>query len=83
MAAEMIERIECERRVAITFRRVHRYAVWTQFEDGITLRWISPVESARGNRVGKMWCDKTIDRDIFETVIRRCYMGRQEDIIWF
>lgn len=53
-----------------------------EFDDGTTLRWIPARESSRGFRIGKMWCDKNIDRHILRCVILPCYFGESSDIIW-
>lgn len=54
----------------------------TEFTDGTTLRWVRASENSRGRKFGKMWCDKNIDKNIFECVIMPMYFGKREDINW-
>lgn len=54
----------------------------TEFSDGTILTWVRGTESSRGHRFGKMWCDKEIDKRIFDCVIMPHYFGEREDIIW-
>ena len=56
--------------------------MFTEFTDGTVLRWVKAIESSRGQRIGKMWCDKNINKEIFRCVIMPIYMGQREDIIW-
>ncbi len=58
------------------------YGIRVEFSDGTVLRWVHAAESSRGQRIGKMWCDKNIDREIYNCVIRPFYRGKTEDIIW-
>lgn len=53
------------------------------FEDGNCLRWIGHIDSFRGFRFHRLWCDKNINHDYLEQVIlpMACYM-KYEDIIW-
>ena len=52
------------------------------FKNGSVIRWIRPVESSRGYRYSKLWCDKDIPHDMLCEVILPCYRGKREDIIW-
>ena len=54
----------------------------TEFTDGTLLRWVKVSDNIRGYKFGKMWCDKNIDKDIFECVIMPIYFGKKEDINW-
>ena len=54
----------------------------TEFTDGTLLKWVKASESSRGQKFGKMWCDKNINEDIFKCVIMPMYFGKREDIIW-
>ena len=54
----------------------------TEFDDGTILRWVKASDNARGRKFGKMWCDKNINKDIFEHVIMPMYFGKREDINW-
>lgn len=52
------------------------------FKDGTTLRWIRNPTSARGFRIGKLFCDSRIDPNVFREIIAPMYRGSAEDIIW-
>lgn len=54
----------------------------TEFSDGTTVRWINKETGTGGEPFGKMWCDETIDEDMFNTLIIPLYKGNTEDIIW-
>lgn len=54
----------------------------TEFADGTILRWLPTTANCHGQRCGKMWCDKNIDRNIFKYVVLPMYFGKLEDIIW-
>ena len=56
--------------------------IWTQFDDGTKAEWIRANDSIRGCRIGKMWCDKTIDKRILNEVIYPKYFGKKKDIVW-
>ncbi len=53
-----------------------------EFSDGTVLRHILASEYSRGYRIGKMWCDKDINREILHRVIMPMYFGNRDDIIW-
>lgn len=59
-----------------------RFCLVTEFTDGTVLKWIQATESGRGNRIGRMWCDKNISHDILNCVILPIYFGKKKDIIW-
>lgn len=59
-----------------------KHEIRTEFTDGTLLRWVKASDSSRGQRIGKMWCDKNINEDIFRCVIMPMYFGKREDIIW-
>lgn len=63
-------------------KRIKSSNLVTEFIDGTKLFWVSASESSKGFRFGKMWCDKKIDREIFDLVIMPSYFGNYEDIIW-
>lgn len=82
-AASLIEEIERSRRARISHRINSSNEMLIQFSDGVRLKWIRPTESARGYRIGRMWCDVNVDQDILNTVILPKYRGKLEDIMWF
>lgn len=82
MAEALITAIECSANKDILRRIQTRHELCTEFTDGTLLKWIKPSDSARGQKIGKMWCDKNIDKNIFETVILPIYFGNREDILW-
>lgn len=81
-AAEIMSNIEAECGKTV-FRKIHEInELRTEFEDGTLLKWIRANNNAHGNKFGRMWCDKNIDRDVFVHVILPMYRGRREDIVW-
>lgn len=54
----------------------------TEFTDGTLLRWLKASDSAHGQRIGKMWCDKNINEDVLRHMILPMYFGKRENIIW-
>lgn len=54
----------------------------TEFTDGTLLRWVNAAHSSRGQKIGKMWCDKNINKDVLKCMIFPMYFGKREDIIW-
>lgn len=52
------------------------------FKDGTTLRRIPTTTSARGCRIGKLFCDSRIDPNVFREIIAPMYRGNAADIIW-
>lgn len=54
----------------------------TEFTDGTLLIWVKASFASRGQKFGKMWCDKNIDKDTFRCIIMPMYFGKREDIIW-
>ncbi len=50
--------------------------------DGTQIRWYKAfLNSIRGMKCGRLWCDKYIDMDLLE-YIGICYFGADRDIIW-
>lgn len=82
-AMELIRRIESDHGASVYQRADGAWGILFRFSDGISLRWLRPVESIRGYRIGKLWCDVNIDQDILNNVILPKYRGKIEDIIWF
>lgn len=56
--------------------------ICTIFTDGTSLIWVKASYWVRGKKIGKMWCDKNIDKDLFECAIMPMYFGKREDINW-
>lgn len=65
-------------------RRIRtKHEICTEFTDGTLLKWVNASSfSSRGQKFGKMWCDKNIDEDILKCTIMPMYFGKKEDIIW-
>lgn len=53
--------------------------IW--FTDNTILYWIPENKHILGERIGKMWCDKSIKEDFYMQLLP-CYFGKREDIIW-
>ena len=81
-AKQIIESIEESSGKEILRRMRTKHEIRTEFTDGTLLRWVRASDSSRGQKFGKMWCDKNIDEDIFECVIMPIYFGKREDINW-
>ena len=81
-AKQIMADIEASSGKEILRRRQGNDTLWTEFTDGTLLRWIKASDSSRGQRIGKMWCDKNINKDIFRCIIFPIYRGKKEDIIW-
>ena len=82
MAEALITAIEWSANKGIS-RRIHtKNELCTEFTDGTLLKWIKISDSVRGQKIGKMWCDKNIDKDVFESVIMPMYYGNRENILW-
>lgn len=63
-------------------RTISKNSMAVLFSDGTRLRWYKPlVNSIRGMKCSKLWCDKYIKKDVFEW-LETCYVGNAEDIIW-
>lgn len=82
MAQALITAIEWSTNKDILRRIQTRNELRTEFHDGTILKWIRLSDSARGQKIGKMWCDKNIDKDTFESVIMPIYYGNRENILW-
>ena len=64
-------------------RRIQtKHEIRTEFTNGTLLRWVNASFSSKGQRIGKMWCDKNINEDVLKCMIMPMYSGRREDIIW-
>ena len=81
-ASEIIADIESECGKAVIRKIQNKLELRTEFEDGTVLRWISANNESRGNRFGRMWCDKTINKEFLNRVVLPCYRGKRENIIW-
>lgn len=83
MAKALITAIEWSAIDKDILRRVQsKNELFTEFTDGTLLRWVKASDNAKGHKFGKMWCDKNIDKDVFECVIMPMYFGKIEDINW-
>lgn len=81
-AKEIIRDIESSCGKEIHRKIESKYELMTEFTDGTVLRHIRASENSRGHRFGKLWCDKSVNRDILNCVILPMYFGEQDDIIW-
>ena len=84
IAIDIMSGIEktCGKTVSKKFQSRKTLTLETDFTDGTRLIWVKGSESSRGFKFGKMWCDKNIDREIFDLVIMPSYFGEYEDIVW-
>lgn len=84
IAIDIMSTIEktCGKTVSKRFQSRNTLTLVTEFTDGTRLTWVKASESSRGFKLGKMWCDKNINREIFDLVIMPCYIGKYEDIIF-
>lgn len=55
------------------------------FSDGTRIIWNKAfLNSVRGVKCGRLWCDKDIDKNVLEHILYgSCYFGKEKDIIWF
>ncbi len=81
-AKQLMANIELSSGKEVLRRMQSKHELRTEFADGTLLRWLSASYSAKGQKIGKMWCDKNINEDIFKYVILPMYLGKIEDIIW-
>lgn len=81
-AKEIIEDIVSSCGKEVSRRMISSYTLRIEFTDGTVLQHIRASENARGNKIGKMWCDKDINKDILHEVIMPIYFGDRDDIIW-
>lgn len=83
IAEEIMENIvkTCEKDVLHKIYNANAL-VAIDFKDGTTLRWIRNPTFARGYRIGKLFCDRRIDQNVFLDNIVPMYRGSAEDIIW-
>lgn len=65
----------------ITIRIRENYAE-VVYEDGVCLRWITPIANSKRFRFHRLWCDKDINRDYLERIILPMACMKYEDIIW-
>lgn len=82
MAKQLITAIEWSANKDISRRVQSKNELRTEFTDGTILRWVKASDNARGQKFGKMWCDKNINEDILKCVILPMYFGKREDINW-
>lgn len=81
-AKQLIASIEESSGKEILRRIQTKHEIRTEFTDGTLLRLVNASDNAKGHKFGKMWCDKNIDKDVFECVIMPMYFGKIEDINW-
>lgn len=81
-AKQLIANIEVSCGKEVVFKAYNKYGLRVEFNDGTLLKWVIPSENSRGQKFGKMWCDKNIDENILNCVIMPMYFGKKEDIIW-
>ena len=82
-AKALMTQIESERNIGVWERKDGPVQMVVQFADGVRLMWVRPTESARGYRIGRLWCDVNTDQEILNNVILPKYRGKTEDIVWF
>lgn len=66
----------------VSRRMISSNMIRVEFADGTVLQHIRASENMKGNRIGKMWCDKNINRDFLHKVIMSMYFGKEDDIVW-
>lgn len=81
-AKQIIDDIEKSYEVDVLKRTQTKHEIRTEFTDGTLLKWVNASSSSRGQKFGKIWCDKNIDEDILKRIIMPMYFGKREDIIW-
>lgn len=81
-AIEIIEEIAASCGKEINRKMLTNNEIVIEFSDDTTLQHIRASESSIGYRIGKMWCDKNVNKDILYSVIRQMYFGKWDDIIW-
>lgn len=81
-AKEIIDEIVSSCGKEISRKLICMNEIRIEFTDGTVLRHIRASNNARGHKFGKMWCDKNINRDIFDSVIMPIYFGERDDIVW-
>lgn len=81
-AKEIIEDIVSSCGKEVSRRMISSHTLRIEFTDGTVLQHIRTSENSRGNKIGKMWCDKDINRDILYEVIMPIYFGDRDDIVW-
>lgn len=81
-AIEIIEEIAASCGKEINRKILTKKEIIIIFADGTTLEHIEASELSIGRRIGKMWCDKDINKDILHHVIMPMFFGKWDDIIW-
>lgn len=81
-ARQIIAEIEESSGKEVSRRIQTKHVIRTEFTDGTLLRWVNASFSSKGQRIGKMWCDKNINEDVLRCMIMPMYCGKREDIIW-
>jgi len=71
---------ECGKEVSRRIRNKNEMV--TKFSDGTVLTWVQAAGAFCGQRFGKMWCDINIDDNVWKYIVRPCYFGKLEDIVW-
>lgn len=81
-AKEIIEDIVSSSGKEVSRRLISKNMLLIEFSDGTTLQHIRASENSRGYRIGRMWCDRDINKDILHCVIMPMYFGDRDDIVW-
>ena len=81
-AMAVMQRIENTYKHPVSVKKQSIKDISIVFCDGIVVRWVRPTDNFHGFRIGKMWCDRTIDLDFLDKVIMPMYTGREDDIEW-
>lgn len=81
-AKEIIDEIASSCGKEISKKIISKNELRIEFTDGTILRHLRASENSRGFRIGKMWCDKDINRDILHCIVMPMYLGNRDDIIW-
>ena len=82
-ARELMRRVENDHCASVYQRVDDASKMLLRFSDGISLRWVRPTDTIKGYRIGKMWCDVTVDQNVLNSVILPKYRGMAQDILWF
>lgn len=81
-AMAVMQRIENSYKHPVSVKKQSIKDISIVFCDGIVVRWVRPTDNFHGFRIGKMWCDRTINLDFLDKVIMPMYTGREDDIEW-
>lgn len=68
--------------ISATINRSSKNEMFIGFPDGTTIQWWRINQYLQMMRCNKLWCDKEIDKMLFENVVKPNYFGRTQDIIW-